>query len=115
MSRLSRGEREFVSDFGDLSHSQSAELPAAPAEAAPSPARGSVQEIDARGLSAPLPLLRAHRALRALRPGQELRVLTNYAQAVAEFQAMAKHVTTYELVGQEMVGEEVVHVLRRRR
>jgi tRNA 2-thiouridine synthesizing protein A len=74
-----------------------------------------MQEIDARGLSAPLPLLRAHRALRSLKPGQDVRVVTSYPQSVAEFQAMAKHVMSCELVSQEALGEEFVHVLRRRR
>lgn len=114
MSKLSKGEQEFVSDFGELSSAAPVE-PTKPGSAARSPAPAGVQEIDARGVSPPLPLLRAHRALRMLQPGQELRVITSYAQSVDEFQAMAKYVTTYELVAQETVGEEFVHILRRRR
>lgn len=72
-------------------------------------------EIDARGASAPLPLLRAHRALRSMQPGQPLRVITSYPQSMAEFQAMVRYVTGYELVSQEQVGDEYVHVLVRRR
>ena len=34
------------------------------------------QEIDARGISSPLHILRAHRALRAMQPRQVLKVLT---------------------------------------
>lgn len=112
MSRLNQGEREFVTDFGEVSPTTPADLSAD--RAAPG-ARGAMQEIDARGVSAPLPLLRAHRALRGLQPGQELRVITSYAQSIAEFQALAKHVTSYELVSQEEIGDEFVHLLRRRR
>jgi tRNA 2-thiouridine synthesizing protein A len=115
MPKLNKGEHEFVSDLSSL-----------PPATAPSPgpnreiplptlAAGGVLEIDARGLSAPLPLLRAHRALREMPPGQDLRVITSYKASIAEFQAMVKYVTNYELVLQDIVGEEYVHVLRKRR
>lgn len=111
MSKLSHGEREFVTDFGGLA-------PAGDA-ATPSPAAGvgdaGMHDIDARGISAPLPLLRAHQALRRMPAGVELRVITSYADSLAEFQAMVKHLPGYELVSQDIVGEEYVHVLRKRR
>jgi tRNA 2-thiouridine synthesizing protein A len=74
------------------------------------------QVIDARGVSPPLPLLRAHRALRNMEVGQVLKVLTDQPQALAEFQAMVKHVPGYELLSQheEAPGEQVL-LLRRRR
>ena len=72
-------------------------------------------EIDARGISSPLHVLRAHRALRAMPPGQVLRVLTTSEQTIAEFQALAKYVVAYELLAQEQIGDEVIHVLRRKR
>ena len=72
-------------------------------------------ELDARALGSPLPVLRAHHALRALRPGQRLTVLTSQPQTVAEFQLLAKHVPGYELVSQEERGGDYVHVLLRRR
>lgn len=111
MSKLSQGEREFVSDFGsalpriDPPHTTPVGLSA----------RAGPQEIDARALSAPLPLLRAHRALRTVRPGQEVRVITSYEGSLAEFQALAKYVTNFDLVSQDIVGDDYVHVLRRRR
>jgi len=74
-----------------------------------------MQEIDARDASSPLHVLRAHRALRAMQPGESLKVRTASAQTLAEFQALAKYVVGYELVSQEQVGDEVIHVLRRRR
>lgn len=104
MSRPSTGET--VPDFSldDL------EAPAA----APGAGTGG-QEIDARGIVSPLHVLRAHRALRAMQPGQVLKVLTTSEQTIAEFQALAKYVVGYELLSQEQVGEEIIHVLRKKR
>src|SRR5205085_2257001 len=104
MSRLSKGEKEFVSGSGELQ-------PAAPTEAV----MAGAQEIDARGISSPLHVLRAHRALRAMQPGQVLKVLTTSEQTIAEFQALARYVVGYELLSQEQVGDEIIHVLRRKR
>jgi tRNA 2-thiouridine synthesizing protein A len=118
MSRLSSGEREFLSDFGDVTPPAGAPArPGAAPAAAPAAKRmpSGTQEIDARGVSPPLPLLRAHRALRGMQPGQELRIITSYAQSMAEFQSLARHVVGYELISQDVVGEEFVHVLKRRR
>jgi len=116
MSRLSSGEKEFLDASGDPAPGAGA-TPGAPAAAAAAAAQGDevVEVIDARGISPPLPLLRAHRALRAMRPGQMLKVLTNSKQTLAEFQALAKYVVGYELVSQEENGDEVSHLLRRRR
>ena len=63
MSRLSKGEQEFVSGFGGL----------------------------------------------------VLKVLTTSERTIPEFQALAKYVVGYELLSQEQVGDEVIHVLRRKR
>jgi tRNA 2-thiouridine synthesizing protein A len=76
---------------------------------------GTLQELDVRDVSAPLHVLRTHRALRGMQAGQLLRVLTSQPQSVAEFQSLAKHVSQYELVSQEEKDGEVVHLLRRRR
>ena len=109
MSRLSNGEKEFISDFGGLA-------PANTGKAAPSQRSSSaMQEIDASGLSSPLHVLRAHRALRAMQPGQVLRVLTTSEQTIPEFQALVRYIVGYELLSQEHVGDQVIHVLRRKR
>lgn len=100
MPSLSKGELEFVMDDA-----------AAPA---PGPA-GAVHEIDARGISSPLHILRAHRALRGMQPGETLKVLTTSEQTIAEFQALVKYVVGYELLAQEQVGDEIIHVLRKKR
>jgi tRNA 2-thiouridine synthesizing protein A len=73
------------------------------------------QVIDARDISSPLPILRAHRALRSMEVGQVLKVLTREEQTLAEFQAMVNHVPGYELLSQQDAGGEYVHLLRRRR
>lgn len=103
MSRLSPGEQEFVSHT------------AAPADPGADAVTGAVHEIDARGISSPLHVLRAHRALRAMQPGEVLRVVTTSGQTVAEFQALAKYMISYELLSQEQHGEEFVHLLRKKR
>ena len=110
MSRLSHGEREFVSDFGELPR----ESPQ-PTTPVPPPMVAGAREIDARLLVPPLPLLEAHRALRAMRAGEELRVITGYEGSMAEFQALARYDISLELVSQDMAGDEFVHLLRKRR
>jgi len=120
MSSLSKGEKELLSSgFGALSLAPTTAPAGAPANGEPAPAApaaaANVREIDARGLASPLPLLRAHRALRNLAEGQQLRVLTDSPQTIPEFQSMVKHLVEYDLVSQDQVGEQVVHVLRRRR
>lgn len=103
-SRFSHSEREFVLDT----------QPPAP-DGRPAAIPKPSQEVDARGLSSPLPILRAHRALRAMPPMQVLKVLTTDAQSVLEFQALVKYVTSYELLAQDEGGGTYAHLLRRRR
>jgi tRNA 2-thiouridine synthesizing protein A len=46
--------------------------------------------LDVKGLSCPLPVLRANRTLRGLAPGERLRVLATDRAAVADFQAYCR-------------------------
>jgi TusA-related sulfurtransferase len=71
------------------------------------------QEIDTRGLNCPLPILKAKKALADMASGQLLKVLATDSGSLRDFQAFAKQ-TGNELVEQQTVGEEYVHVLRRR-
>ena len=71
------------------------------------------QEIDTRGLNCPLPILKAKKALAGMESGQLLRVLSTDAGSLRDFQAFAKQ-TGNELVEQQTVGDEFVHVLKRR-
>jgi tRNA 2-thiouridine synthesizing protein A len=46
--------------------------------------------LDVKGMTCPLPVLRANRALRGLAPGERLRVLATDRAAVADFQAFCR-------------------------
>ncbi len=46
--------------------------------------------LDVQGLSCPLPVLRANRALRTLPPGAKLRVLATDRASVADFQSFCR-------------------------
>ena len=71
------------------------------------------KEIDTRGLNCPRPLLKAKTALADLQSGQMLKVLATDAGSVRDFQAFAKQ-TGNELIEQQTVGAEFVHIMRRR-
>ncbi len=71
------------------------------------------KEIDTRGLNCPLPILKAKKALAELSSGQLLRVVATDAGSLRDFQAFSRQ-TGHELVEQQTVGAEFVHVLRRR-
>ena len=71
------------------------------------------KEIDTRGLNCPLPILKAKKALAEMASGQTLKVVATDAGSVRDFQAFAKQ-TGNELLEQETVGNEYIHVLRRR-
>jgi TusA-related sulfurtransferase len=71
------------------------------------------KEIDTRGLNCPLPILKAKKALSELVSGQVLKVVSTDAGSVRDFQAFAKQ-TGNELVEQETVDADYIHVLRRR-
>lgn len=71
------------------------------------------KEIDTRGLNCPLPILKAKKALSAMDSGQLLKVVSTDAGSMRDFQAFAKQ-TGNELVKQQTVGAEFIHVLRRR-
>ncbi|BBL23338.1 MULTISPECIES: sulfurtransferase TusA family protein [Comamonas] len=71
------------------------------------------QEIDTRGMNCPLPILKAKKALSGMESGQLLKVVATDTGSLRDFQAFAKQ-TGNELVHQETVGDEFIHVLRRR-
>lgn len=71
------------------------------------------QEIDTRGLNCPLPILKAKKALAAMSSGELLKVVATDTGSRKDFQAFAKQ-TGNELVQQETVGDEFIHILRRR-
>jgi tRNA 2-thiouridine synthesizing protein A len=69
--------------------------------------------LDARGLNCPLPILKAKKALTELASGQLLKVVATDSGSVRDFQAFAKQ-TGNELVEQRTMGEEFIHIIRRR-
>jgi tRNA 2-thiouridine synthesizing protein A len=71
------------------------------------------KEIDTRGLNCPLPILKAKKALGDMESGQLLKVVSTDTGSVRDFQAFAKQ-TGNELVQQQTLGADFVHVLRRR-
>jgi tRNA 2-thiouridine synthesizing protein A len=71
------------------------------------------KEIDTRGLNCPLPILKAKKALAELHSGQVLKVVSTDAGSLRDFQAFAKQ-TGNELLEQETLETDFIHVLRRR-
>ena len=72
------------------------------------------KEIDTRGLTCPLPILKAKKALSEMVTGERLKVLATDPGSVRDFQAFARQ-TGHELVAHEATGNgEFVFVLEHR-
>jgi TusA-related sulfurtransferase len=75
------------------------------------------REVDARGLSCPLPILRAKKALAEMQSGEVLKISCTDPGTIRDFQAFARQ-TGNTLVSQATaeasVGKEFHHYLRRR-
>jgi TusA-related sulfurtransferase len=71
------------------------------------------QELDTRGLNCPLPILKAKKALTAMQSGQLLKVVSTDKGSLRDFGDFSKQ-TGNELMSQETVGEDFIHVLKRR-
>lgn len=71
------------------------------------------KEINTSGLNCPLPILKAKKALAELTSGQTLKVVATDAGSLRDFQAFAKQ-TGNELLEQQTVGTDYIHILRRR-
>ena len=71
------------------------------------------KEIDARGLSCPLPILRTKKALSDMRSGEVLRILATDTGAVKDFQAFAKQ--TGNVLVSHLVADDVYTFLMRKR
>jgi tRNA 2-thiouridine synthesizing protein A len=69
--------------------------------------------LDVKALSCPLPVLRANRALRSMRPGEKLRVLATDRASVADFHAFCRE-TGHALVACSEEGGVFSFVIRRR-
>ncbi len=71
------------------------------------------KEIDTRGLNCPLPILRAKKALADMRSGEVLKVVSTDPGSNRDFQAFCRQ-TGNELLGQETIGKDYIHYMRRR-
>jgi TusA-related sulfurtransferase len=71
------------------------------------------REIDTRGLNCPLPILKAKKSLNDMTSGQLLKVVSTDPGSVRDFQAFARQ-TGNELMEQQTVGSDFIHVLKRR-
>ena len=70
------------------------------------------QELDARGLNCPLPILRAKKALNGLDAGQVLRIVATDPGSVKDFEAFARQTGNELLESTESNGE--FHFLMRK-
>jgi tRNA 2-thiouridine synthesizing protein A len=71
------------------------------------------RELDTRGLNCPLPILKAKKSLNEMASGQLLKVVSTDPGSIRDFQAFARQ-TGNELMEQETVGSDFIHVLKRR-
>ena len=71
------------------------------------------KELDTRGLNCPLPILKAKKALAEMLSGQLLKVVSTDAGSTRDFMAFAKQ-TGNDLVDQSTLGNDYIHVLKRR-
>lgn len=70
------------------------------------------QELDARGLNCPLPILRAKKAIAGLAEGEVLKVLATDPGAVKDFEAFCKQ-TGNELLQSQSAGDGFEFLIRR--
>ena len=70
------------------------------------------QELDARGLNCPLPILRTKKALSTLSTGQVLKITATDPGSVKDMQAFAKQTGNELLSASELAGEFVFYVKR---
>ena len=71
------------------------------------------KELDARGLSCPLPILRAKKALGELSSGQVLRIIATDPGSVKDFEAFTKQ-TGNELLSSSDSGKEFSFLIRKK-
>lgn len=63
------------------------------------------QELDARGLNCPLPILRAKKSLNSLEAGQVLRIVATDPGSVKDFEAFCKQTGNELIDSKEANGE----------
>ena len=85
------------------------------AQRKPTPHNGRMSEtlLDVKGMSCPLPVLRANRSLRSMAPGEKLRVLATDRAAIPDFKAFCQE-TGHALVAMSEEAGVLSFVIRRR-
>ncbi|WP_226854386.1 sulfurtransferase TusA family protein [Acidithiobacillus ferriphilus] len=68
------------------------------------------QELDARGLNCPLPILRTKKAIAALASGQVLKIVATDPGAVKDFEAFARQTKNPLLEHAEAAGEFIFFI-----
>lgn len=69
-------------------------------------------ELDARGLSCPLPILRAKKAINGLEAAQTLKIIATDPGSVKDFEAFCKQ-TGNELLSSETEGDEFTFYIKK--
>jgi len=69
--------------------------------------------LDVKGMNCPLPVLRANRSLRSMKPGERLRVLATDRAAIADFKAFCQE-TGHALIAMSEEAGVLSFVIRRR-
>ena len=70
------------------------------------------QELDARGLNCPLPILRAKKAITALETGKVLKIMATDPGSVKDFEAFCKQ-TGNELLASHQAGGAFEFLIRK--
>lgn len=68
------------------------------------------QELDARGLNCPLPILRAKKTLNSLESGQVLRIVATDPGSIKDFEAFCKQTGNELMDSTETNGEFEFHI-----
>ncbi len=63
-------------------------------------------ELDARGLNCPMPLVKARQRISDLEPGQVLKIVSTDRGSIKDFQGWAKIAANIELLAQETASED---------
>lgn len=71
------------------------------------------QELDARGLSCPLPILRTKKMLGTMTPGQVLKVVATDKGSLKDMEAFSKQTGNELLSGTEEGGEFVFYLKKK--
>ncbi|MGV6817492.1 MAG: sulfurtransferase TusA family protein [Thiotrichales bacterium] len=70
------------------------------------------QELDARGLNCPLPILKAKKAINAINSGEVLKIIATDPGSVKDFEAFAKQ-TGHDLMETGEAGGEYTFLIKK--